>query len=203
MVHSVVGLSLLGGLVAFATALPQGDAVPSPGKLDGRAELPDVVLPDELAGLTALDSGALAPELVSQLADPSTLAQAQTDAAARVEALFGADAAFRIYSDPQAQRLAILTVLDEEGGLFVPDGPPVAPEVTAPAYDLIALGGSVCAVYYTAAESVRRDEGAQREVSRSHCQRSGGGRTYDMDAQGLEPQVVADALAGLMSANQA
>jgi hypothetical protein len=181
---------LVAGLVGFSV-------LPGSGEPADTDQAP-VVLPDEMAGLTALDSGDLPQAVVEQLSDPESLAAAQTEAAERVGEVFDAPAAFRIYSDDRAQRLAIVTVLDKAPGLFVPDGPPVAADVAAPSYTVLAVGRAVCAVYYDAGlDAQPTSEPEQTAVSRSHCQLGAGDRTYDMDAQGLGPDAVVDALTGL------
>lgn len=195
---AAAGVAILGLLVAFSTVLSDG---PDADSVDIANDLEPVVLPDQLGDLVALDSGSLPPEIIQQLADPASLKDAQSDASDRISTIFEARATFRIYADRRAQRLAIVTVLDKESGLFVPDGPPVAPDVTRPSYDVFRVGDTVCAVYYAVTQGQQSEPETESAVTRSHCQLSTAGRTYDMDAQGLEPNAVAAALDDLATAD--
>jgi len=141
MVGVVVGLVILVAMVAFVVLLPRI------GESSGGA------LPDALpGGLTATD---IVDETQSDSAGAEEFAQLQGDlvasAEARLEEVYDVPARVRTYRDPERGIQVTVLVIESAAGPFVPDGPPVDPQLlgyTRNLTDLVAVGDGTCSLIW-------------------------------------------------------
>ncbi len=190
VIGALGGLVLLGLMVLFAVGLPRwegegaqasphSDDASAPAGPTGSIELPET-LP---GGFVALDSDQIPAALSSRLPDAGTITSGLKRTAGDLADLFGAPAQIRAYVNPTTQTFATVTVLDDDPGLFVPEGPPADPADTRPkTYDLVRVGDAVCAQYLGQPTDAQGQPVAGDPVPRrAHCQVGTRGRTVDVD----------------------
>ncbi|WP_134765485.1 hypothetical protein [Nocardioides sp. 1609] len=196
---AVVGLLLLGGLVAFATSLPEGDAAPS----EPEAAAGPIDLPDELpGGLLALDGDDLPEELSAQLTDLDQLRGQEDSAGARLTEVYGVPAAFRIYAAVDQSAVAQVTAVDKAPGVFLPDFPPIDPELidlARPAVELVDAGDALCVVTWGEAVPAGQQVDDAAAPQSLRCQQGVGERTYEIFGQGMSVDAAVEALAALVT----
>ncbi|WP_137292333.1 hypothetical protein [Nocardioides dongxiaopingii] len=200
LLAAVVGLLLLGGLVVFATSLPDGDAASS----DQDAAAGPIDLPDELpGGLLALDGDDLPEELTAQLTDLDQLQGQEDSAGARLTEVFGVPSAFRIYAAVDQSSVAQVTAVDKAPGVFLPDFPPIDPELielTRPAVELVDAGDALCVVTWGQAVPAGQEVDETAPPQSLRCQQGAGERTYEIFGQGMTVDAAVEALDALVSA---
>lgn len=176
-VGAASGVLLLAGVVGFAVGLPEvtddGVATAADGAESDARPVGDL-LPE-----TLLD-GALQryPDIDPQYAE--TVGQVEGYGSEKLTDVFGTDAAVGIYTTPRLDAQVAVTIYDGESGLFLQQGPPVPPEMTAGSQvvgDVVRQGDSVCIAQWEA-ESLA-NEGPPFQAQ---CQRVVGGRTINVYA---------------------
>ncbi len=183
IVGAASGVILLAGVVGFAVGLPEitgdepeaqadDDADQEPDASDGRpvADL----LPD-----TLLD-GALQryPDIDPQYAE--TVGEVEVYSGDKLTEVFGSDAVVALYTTSDVQVQVAVTIYDGESGLFMQQGPPVPPEMSAGSQtvgDVVRQGDSVCIAQWEAQAHAQGGPPFQAQ-----CQRVVAGRTINVYA---------------------
>lgn len=201
LVGVLVGLVLLGAVVAFAVVLPEqadgteaeeaGSPAPATGSVD---------LPDELpGGLVAVDTGTL-PEAVAAQFEIDTLREQEASVEEGLAEVFGVPAAFRIYLDPAAPPgtpLIQLTALAKPPGLYTPDTLPVDPallNLERASIELVRVGDGVCSITWGQDVPEGQPIDPDQTPQALSCQLGADGRTYEIRAQGITPEDAVDLL---------
>lgn len=187
LIGAVLGVLLLGAVVAFAVLVPElsDDAEPMGAETTTEpAALEPVELPDTLPlGLLAVDSGELGPDVPIE-----GLAEQEASAVEQLESLFGDAAAFRVYATPARDVIAQLVVLDRAPGLFTPETIPLDPALSGnerDAVEMVNVDGTVCSVNYGAPVAAGQPIDPTAVPVSVRCQLGAGERTYDISAQGV------------------
>jgi hypothetical protein len=173
-----LGLVLLGGLAAFAIALPEATEADDAPTSEARAP---IELPAELPhGLVAQD------ELEGGPAD--RYAEAQLSAVEGLEEIYGDAAAVRGYATEDGSAQATITVLDRAPGLFDPHGPPIDPELyelERMVYELRRVGDAVCDLFWQQSVPKGTEIDDAAPPASMQCQLGDGDRTIELFASGL------------------
>jgi len=196
------GAVLLGAVAAFAIGLPElsdGDD----GYETSSADLAPVELPAVLpGGLIANDSGQLPTDLVP--ADVTEkIKTVQASASEKLGELFEAPAALRGYSSVDGRVGGYIVVLDQEPGLFAPEGPPIDAEVNGYArapYELLEVDGAVCDVSWGAPVEEGQPVDENEVPASVRCQLGAEGRTWEINISGLDATAAVDILHSLADA---
>lgn len=217
LVGALVGLVLLGLVVAFAVGVPEltGDdataqAADAGEGAEGSAEPEDlepIDLPTGLSGelsgeLVAVDTGELPEALAAQFGDLSDLGAQQASVAEGLQALFGVPGAFRLYAASDGSALVSLTVLDKAPGLFVPEALPIDPSVlgvTRAAVEIVDIDGAICSLNWGADVPAGQPIDPAVPPQGVRCQLGDGERTYEISAQGLTPEATVELLKNIAS----
>lgn len=194
LVATVVGLLLLGAVVAFAVALPEGDAESASEETGAPAAPAPLELPDELSdGLVAVDTGDLPAELAAQFGDLDELRAREESVGEGLESLYGVPGEFRLYAAVDGSTLVSVTVLDREPGLFVPETPPIDPGllgVERASVELVPVGDAVCSVAWGEDVPEGQPVDPTQPPQNTRCQLGVDGRTFEITAPGLPPEEV-------------
>lgn len=192
LIGAVIGVLLLGAVVAFAVLVPELDddkaaAVEHSYEADADPEPAPAVLPDSLPqGLVAADSGDLGADVPID-----GLLEQEASAGEELEKLFDAKAVFRLYASPSSaekQALAQVVVIDGEPGLFTPETIPIDPallDLARPPVEMQRIGDAVCSVNYGQPVAAGQPIDPTAPPLTVRCQQGAGGRTYDISTQGL------------------
>lgn len=172
-----LGAVVLGLLVVLAVALPkaQGDTGTArlPDTLPGGWIATDALTTDDVPAESGIDEAAL--ERQGDLREYAEEAYAE---------VYDDAPAFRTYTDETLQRFALVTVFAGESHAFLPGQPPVDAEAEGLARsgtELVREGDALCSVTYQMV-AAGQDPGAPTSTS---CQLPSGGRTVQLEAQGL------------------
>lgn len=139
---AATGVLVLGGVFAFAVGLPEwtgDDAEPQAAEVD-HTPVADL-LPDQLLNGGLVPISSIDPQY-QELAD-----EVEKYGGDKLTEAFGTDVAVGVYSTPDLQAQVAVTIYDGESGLFLQDGPPVPPQMSANSQtvnDVLHVGDSVC-----------------------------------------------------------
>jgi hypothetical protein len=184
---AAAGVVLLGAVFGFAVGLPEwtGDeakADTTPDKTDTTPVadlLPDKLLDGGLVPIASID-----PKY-QQLAD-----QVQKYGGDKLTDAFDTDVAVGIYSTPDLQAQVAVTIYDGESGLFLQQGPPVPPQMSASSQtvnDVVRIGDDVCIGQWQTEAKAKNQPPFQVQ-----CQRVVDGRTINAyAAPGITPEQAA------------
>lgn len=195
---AISGAILLGVIAAFAIALPE--VAEGDDTFDTGADLAPVELPVALpGGLIANDSGQLPTDLVPAEVTEQ-IEQVQESAASRLAELFEAPAALRGYSSIDGTSGGYVVVLDQEPGLFAPEGPPIDAEVNGYArapYELVEVDDAVCDVSWGAPVQLGDPVDESQLPGSVRCQLGAGGRTWELNVSGISVEAAVEVLHSL------
>jgi hypothetical protein len=141
---AATGVLLLGGVFGFAVGLPEwtGDEAEAQSQDDAGPTAPAAdLLPDKLLNGGLVPISSIDPKY-QQLAD-----EVEKYGGDKLTDAFDTDVAVGIYSTPDLQAQVAVTIYDGESGLFLQDGPPVPPEMSANSQtvsDVVKVGDAVC-----------------------------------------------------------
>lgn len=191
LVGVVVGLVILVAMVVFVALLPRI------GESSG-GDLPDA-LP---GGLTATD---IVDETQSDSAAAEEFAQLQGDLVAsaetRLEEVYDVPAHVRTYRDPDRGIQVTVLVIESAAGPFVPDGPPVDPQLLGYARnltDLVAVGDGTCSLIWQqpvpAGEPI-----SEPDPQAVKCQVGDAEGTYQLIGVGITAEEAVELLDGIVA----
>ncbi|MEZ0577856.1 hypothetical protein [Nocardioides sp. MH1] len=174
---AATGVLLLGGVFGFAVGLPEwtGDEASADTSQDEADTTPVAdLLPDQLL------NGGLVPIASIDPQFKDLAAQVAKYGSDKLTDAFGTDVAVGIYATPNMQAQVAVTVYDGESGLFLQDGPPVPPEMSANSQtesDVQKVGDSVCIGQWQTQAKAKDQPPFQAQ-----CQRVVDGRTINVYA---------------------
>jgi hypothetical protein len=183
LVGAVLGLALLGLLVAFAVALPESaQSTKSAAATDAAAP---ISLPDTLpGGWTSVDvvgpKGADPAQTKEFTANQTKALSYVTDA---LDKVYDVPTAFRVYATSDLSRYVTLTAWAAPGGAFGPNGlndPELSGLARAPV-ELVRVRDSVCTVNWAPVPAGQPIDPATKPTG-VECQLSEAGRTFQIGA---------------------
>ncbi|KAA1419501.1 hypothetical protein F0U44_13820 [Nocardioides humilatus] len=184
---AATGVMLLGGVFGFAVGLPEwtGDEAEAPQDAKPQLGSPADLLPDTLLNGGLVPIASIDPQY-QELADQVEAYGGETLAEA-----FGTDVAVGIYSTPDLTAQVAVTIYNGESGLFLQDGPPVPPQMSANSQsttDVVKQGDSVCIGKWQTEAKAQNQPPFQVQ-----CQRVIDGRTINAyAAPGISVEQAAD-----------
>ncbi len=192
LVGVLVGLVLLVAVVAFAVLLPGGGGAATralPDTLPGGLTATDLVDGSDGDTAAAEEFAGLQGELVAS-------------AEIILEDLYDGPAHVRTYRDPARGIQATVLVVGSAAGPFVPDGPPVDPQLLGYARnltDLVAVGDGVCSLIWQ--EPVPAGEPITEPAPQAvKCQVGDDESAYQLIGVGISAEEAVEILDGLLDA---
>lgn len=193
IIGAATGVALLAGVFGFAVGLPEVvDETDAQDGTDGQQESVDTTPVLELLPETLL-AGAL---VRFDKIDPQFTVMAdeiEGYGGDKLSEVFDTDVAVAIYATPDLQAQVAVTIYDGESGLFLQNGPPIPPAMSASAdnvTDVVRVGDSVCIGQW---QAQALEQGAP--PFQVQCQRVVAGRTLNVYATpGLTVEQTAEIL---------
>lgn len=193
IIGAATGVALLAGVFGFAVGLPEVvDETDAQAGTDEQQEQADTTPVLELLPETLL-AGALVR--FDQIDPQFTVMADEIEGYGgdKLSEVFDTDVAVAIYATPDLQAQVAVTIYDGESGLFLQNGPPIPPAMSASAdnvTDVVRVGDSVCIGQW---QAQALEQGAP--PFQVQCQRVVAGRTLNVYATpGLTVEQTAEIL---------
>jgi len=199
IIGAASGVALLAGVFGFAVGLPEVvDETEAQVDTDAKQEAVDTTPVVELLPETLLDGALVRFDQI----DPQFTVMAEEIegyGGEKLSEVFETDVAVAIYATPDLQAQVAVTVYDGESGLFLQNGPPIPPAMSASSdnvTDVVRVDDAVCIGQW---QVQALEQGAP--PFQVQCQRVVAGRTVNVYATpGLTVEQTAEILDGVVVA---